>query len=123
MEWVFEEEELTQAHSIMLLVRVAVGKITDLERLKTAVRSVPIVQNDASWNCAVWVQNALAAIEKDGKAVGTSRLEWNTVRDAAKSYVQRKKDENRFNGKAPDGQYDMTRPATYDLLAGREIIP
>ncbi len=65
------------------------------------------------WNCVVWVRQALLALQNDGKAVGTSVLDWHTVRDAAMKYCQEKIDAHRFDGKV---KFDMTRPATYDFL-------
>ncbi len=61
----------------------------------------------------VWVRQALLALQNDGKAVGTSVLDWHTVRDAAMKYCQEKIDAHRFDGKV---KFDMTRPATYDFL-------
>lgn len=107
------------ARTASLLVRIVVAKVTDMDRLRAAIRSVPIVQNDLSWTCITWLKNALEAVQADGKAVGTSQLDWEIVRRTAKSYIQGKKDAHRFDGKS---DFDMTKTATYDLLEGREIV-
>ncbi|KAL8923767.1 MAG: hypothetical protein Q9208_004415 [Pyrenodesmia sp. 3 TL-2023] len=119
-KWTYEERDIFTARSIMLLVRIVVGKVTSNDRLQAALRSVPIVQGDESWNCVAWVRQALEAVKADGKAVGTSQLEWETVRRAALDYVQGKKDAHRFDGL---GDFDMSKTATYDLLEGKEIVP
>lgn len=115
--WEYEEREIYRATSIMLLARVIVAKVTNVERLQAALRSVPVVQGDESWNCVSWVKNALEAVKVDGKAVGTSNLDWEVVRRTAKEYVQGKKDAHRYDGL---GNFDMTRAPTYDLLVGRD---
>ena len=102
-----------------LLIRVLVGKVIDRDRLLTILRSVPVVQDDPSWNCVIWVKDALLAVQKDGRSMGTSELSWQRVRDAAMSYCQKKKDGHRFDGKV---SFDMSKPATYDILEQKEII-
>jgi len=103
-----------------LLIRVLVGKVKDRDRLLTTLRNVPIVENDPSWNCVIWVKEALLAVQKDGKSTGTAVLDWHKVRDTVLSYCQEKKDGHRFDGKI---QFDMSKPATYNMLTQKEIIP
>lgn len=104
----------------MLLIRVIVGKVADKGRFQTIMREVPIVQGDPEWNCVTWIKNALIALELDGKALGTSKINWDIVRDTAMKYCQDKKDQHRFDGQ---GQFDMSKAPTFDLLEGKEIIP
>lgn len=66
------------------------------------------------------MKEALQRVKNDGKALGTSVLEWEKVRDGAMKYCQRKKDEHRFDGK---GNFDMGLAPTYDLIKQRETIP
>ena len=66
------------------------------------------------------LERRLNGLKKDSKAVGTSNLDWQTIRNAAMTYCQRKRDVHRFDGKA---KFDMTKPATYDLLEMKETIP
>ncbi len=55
--------------------------------------------------------------------MGTSQLDWKIVRDTAMRYIEGKKTQHRFDGKAPKGQFDTRKPATCDLLTGKELIP
>ena len=119
MVWVFEQCECRLRATNMLLVRIMIGKVEEKDRLEQVMRSVPVVQGDAAWNCVIWVKEALQKLRDDGKVMGTSQLEWNVVKNAAMSYVQRKKDQHRFDGQ---GNFDAGRAATYDLLAGTETI-
>ena len=58
-----------------------------MERLVRIVRSIPVRQSVAGWNCVSWVQEGLQALKDDGKALGTAIVDWETVRDAALTYV------------------------------------
>ena len=120
--WDFEQQNITLAATNMLLVRVLIGKVTNRQRLQSALESIPVRQGDPAWNCVIWVKQALAELQADKKAIGTSQLDWRRVRDTAMKYVQDKKDQHRFDGRAPQGKFDMRNAATFDLLAGREVI-
>ena len=104
----------------MLLVRVMIGKVANIDRLEKALRDTPVVQSDRTWNCVTWVKNALGALQVEGRAVGTSQLDWQSVRDAAMRYCQEKRDQHRFDG---SGTFDLRKAPTYNLLEGRETIP
>lgn len=78
-----------------------------------------VVQKDPAWNCVAWVKEALAALQKDSKTIGTAKLDWEIVRDAATGYCQKQIDDNWFDGKA---RFGMKRPATYDILDKKETV-
>jgi hypothetical protein len=80
----------------ILLVRILIGKV-EKERLANILRGVPIRQHQVGWNFVNWVQEALATLRTDGKALGTSITEWQAVRDQAMTYIQKKKAEHRFD--------------------------
>lgn len=120
IEWYFEERDVGLLATSMLLVRIMIGKVENMNRLVRTLRKVPIRPEQAGWNCVGWVKEALEALNADGKALGTSVTEWQAIRDGAMWYVQKKKDEHRFDGK---GNFDMKYAATYDLLDGKETIP
>jgi hypothetical protein len=107
------------APALNLLVRVTVGKVVDGKRLETILRGINVVQGDSTWNCISWVREALEALRADGKALGTSQLDWNIVRDTAMKYCEDKKLQHRFEV----GNFNATKAPTYDLLEGREISP
>ncbi|OQE85797.1 hypothetical protein PENNAL_c0023G00891 [Penicillium nalgiovense] len=100
-EWHFEELECSLTATSMLLVRIMVGK------------------GRPGWNCVAWVKEALETLQADNKALGTSMLEWSIVRNVAIAYCQRKKDQHRFDGQ---GNFDMRKAPTYDLLQQKETI-
>lgn len=58
--WVFEEKSTSMNATSMILVRILVGKINDLDALVTRLRQVPIDNNDPEWNCVIWVQQGLS---------------------------------------------------------------
>ena len=118
-EWFFEERDIPLAPTGMLLVRIMIGKVRDKARAIGLLRNTPIKQGQPGWNCVVWVKETLEALKADGKAMGTSILDWKSVRDGAMDYCQRKKDEHRFDGR---GSSDSSKAPTYDLIEGKETI-
>ncbi|KAL8992550.1 MAG: hypothetical protein Q9169_007016 [Polycauliona sp. 2 TL-2023] len=131
--WHFEETHIPflQENGILLAL-IVIAKVTDRSRLVQLLREVEVVQGDPRWTCVRWVEDAIGAVkkekakgkQKEGKdgVVGTSVLEWVVVRDRAKGYVEEKKKEDRYNGKAPEGRFDMALTATYNMLEGKEIV-
>ena len=105
----------------MLLVRVMIGKVVDPEGLRSVMHSIEVKNNDPAWNCVIWIEDALAKLA-GGKTIGTSQLNWRTVRDSAMKYVEEKKTQHGFDGKAPKGQFNTSNAATFDLLTGKEMI-
>jgi hypothetical protein len=99
--------------------RTRTSHVENMVRLVDIVRSIPVQQGRAGWNFVSWVQEALQALKDDGKALGTSVVDWKRVRDAAMSYVQKKKNEHHFDG---ESDFDMQKASTFDLIEGRETI-
>ncbi|PIG69458.1 hypothetical protein AARAC_005227 [Aspergillus arachidicola] len=118
-EWHFEERECPLAPTNMLLVRIVVGKVPDGSRLVQILRSTPIRQGQAGWNCISWVKEALESLDADAKALGTSVTRWDKVRNEAMGYCQKKKDQPRFDGQ---GNFDMRKVPTYDLMELKELV-
>lgn len=119
-EWRFEEQECPLAPANMLLVLIMIAKVKDHRQLSNALRSTPIRQGLTGWNCVFWVKEALERLQRETKALGTKVIEWETVRDGAMLYCQRKKDEHRFDGK---GEFGMSKVPTYDLIERKETVP
>ncbi|KAG9241590.1 hypothetical protein BJ878DRAFT_220797 [Calycina marina] len=117
--WVFDEQTINLQPTNALLVRVMIGKIERKDHAVDIIRKTPIKPGEPGWNCVIWVKEALTALQADGKALGTSNVDWNAVRDAGMWYVEKKKAEHRFDGK---GTYDSSKAPTWDLLEGRETI-
>ncbi|KAI1418843.1 hypothetical protein F5Y12DRAFT_401581 [Xylaria sp. FL1777] len=118
--WTYEEKAITLYPTSMLLVRVLIAKVLDKNRVHTILRRIPIRSDTVGWNCVGWVQEAVEALIRDGKALGTSAKSWPAVRDIAMEYISRKKAAHRFDGQ---GTYDLTRTAAWDLLEAKETIP
>lgn len=70
----------------MLLVRVMVGNVEDGNRLVEILRGTPTPQGQAGWNCVSWVKDTLERVKVDGRALGTSVIEWETVRRESMGY-------------------------------------
>jgi hypothetical protein len=101
------------------VVRILIAKVQNKDRLAEVLRQIPVRQGQQGWNCVAWIREALDELQVSKGVVGRSVVEWETVRNAAMEYCQRKRDEHRFDGK---GSFDATRVATFDLIQGRETI-
>ncbi|EXA30843.1 hypothetical protein BFJ63_vAg18137 [Fusarium oxysporum f. sp. narcissi] len=121
--WEFSEQETGTSSTLMILVRIQVAKVMNMRSLEAILRSVPVRGEQRGWNCVEWVREALAALQNDNKALGTSVLDWATVRDTAMWYVEQKAMQHRFDGQAAPGQFDTSRVSTYDLLERKELVP
>ncbi|KAL9581360.1 MAG: hypothetical protein Q9212_003951 [Teloschistes hypoglaucus] len=121
-DWIFEDQNIDELGPALLIAKVVVAKVINIDRLQSVLRGVPVVQDDPSFNCSVWVHRALDAVQADAEVVSASQLDWPTVRDAANGYVQGKKRKYRYAGRGRPGQCGLRQSPTYDLLEGREIV-
>lgn len=119
-EWYFEERTGSIEANGMLLVRIMIAKIAKRERLVDILRGVPVRQDEPGWNCVGWVKEALENLCANGEVLGTSRVVWQNIRDAAMWYVEKKKREHRFDGQ---GNFNRKMVATYDTIEQKEIVP
>ncbi|OKL63912.1 hypothetical protein UA08_00612 [Talaromyces atroroseus] len=110
-EWFFEERERPLAPTSMVLFRITAGKVADGNRLVEILRNTPIRQDQPGWNCVLWVKEALERLKVDPKALGTSAIEWEKMRDEAMGYCQQKKYQHPFDGQ---GNFNMRKVPTYD---------
>ncbi|KAH8777366.1 hypothetical protein F5883DRAFT_409224 [Diaporthe sp. PMI_573] len=123
--WVFEERDIGMNPTAMILVRVIIGKVANLERVASVLREVPVRDNQSGWNCVWWLREALDMLRADAKALSGGRSSaagWKEAGEAAMEFVKGKEREHRFDGKAAPGWFDMSRVATYDLLRGEEVV-
>ena len=65
--------------AVNLLARILIAKVEDTDRLISILDHLPIIQDDPKWRCRSWIASALEAVAKDGKAVGTSELDWTKI--------------------------------------------
>lgn len=114
--WVYEERDLPDVtNTINLLGRILIGKIEDERKLLKIFESNRIVQGDPDWRCRSWVAEVLSRTAKDGKAVGTSQLDWATIESTAREYIA---------SKTAAGRYESSSGGpkpTYDLIERREV--
>jgi len=119
-KWIFEELETSMMPTRQFLVRLLIAKVRDKDRAIEVLRNVPILDEDPSWNCVIWTQDALRALSSDKKALGTRKSDWDYVKTEALRYIEEKIAQHRFD---QIGTFDMGKAATYDLLQGRETVP
>ena len=111
----------------MLLVRILIAKVKDRSALEAILRTIPIRAGQPEhpgWNCVGWVKEALETIqahEKKDKALGTAILDWQTVRDAAMEYIDKKRAQGRWTEEARN-TFNMSAVPTFDLLESTETV-
>jgi len=126
--WAYNEEELTTARGVNVLVRVLLGKVADEAKFDEIVRQVPIrwgQEGYERWTCKAWIREALERLAQGGVLCDGAVTEWERVHDRALEYVETKKAQHRFGGGPPghcDGYRDDVVP-TFDLMLDREIVP
>ena len=118
-EWSFDEQNIPLMLTGMLLIRIMIGKVEDKVQLVSVLCNISIRQGQPGWNCVIWVKEVLEGLKADEKAMGTSVLEWESMRDEAMKYCQRKRNQHRFDGQ---GSYNSSKAPTYDLVEGKETI-
>ncbi|KAI1149560.1 hypothetical protein F4825DRAFT_453315 [Nemania diffusa] len=120
LRWTYEEEPLDRGAMNILLTRVAIGKVLDIERLRSTFASIPIRPEVPSWNCVGWVQEAVETVLKDRKALSTSVNNWGEAKATAIWYIRKKTAEHRFDGQ---GDFSGVKVATWDMLRSEEVVP
>ena len=75
----------------MLLTRIMIGKVTNKVQLAMTFAAVPLVQYTPEWTCRIWVRDAIALLEADGRSLGTRVTGWQEIEQAANAYVARKR--------------------------------
>lgn len=117
--WTFQEKKVANVKwDRFLRVRITIAKIEDEARLVEILRSVQVVQRDPRWSSLTWAAACVKAIEADGKAVGTSVLDWDQIEHAAREYVRGKELAGYYHD--PPNVY-QARP-TLDLMEGKETL-
>lgn len=123
--WNFEEKDLPTGPAGGILVRILVAKVHNRHQLQQLLQEshVPIRQGKEGWNCISWVQEALSVLVGSENVLGSGVTDWEGIRAAAMSYVTKKKEEHRFDGRAEQGRFDCSLVPTFDLIRGQEAIP
>ena len=104
------------------LVRVAVCKVTDEERLQSILRDLPIPGDDPTFNCYTWVRKAFLALHDDGRATKSylKSDDWDGVEACARKYCKRKRDAGRFQERPPAANnaavdWDVKKVSTFNF--------
>lgn len=104
----------------MLLARITVEKVLDKQKLIATLALVPMQQPNPTWTCRIWVRDAIAALQGDGKVLGSSMTDWGRIEQMAKAFVSQKRQERRYDG---SGNWQRGTMPTYDMLEDKETIP
>ncbi|KAF1734793.1 hypothetical protein CRV24_003712 [Beauveria bassiana] len=116
-DWRLDNINLTKNPTTKLLVRILVAKIKSTDKLMNLLADIPIRSNTHDWNCVAWVQEGFdVAVCHDG-VLGRAAPNWQSVRDTAMWYIEKKSSEGRF-----DTSFDQLRVPTWDALKKMETI-
>lgn len=118
--WHFEEIDISTDAPSMMLTRILIGKVKDLDRLRFSLRRTPIQQDVKAWNWIDWVEAAFYEITQDYGNLETCVTKWEILRDTVMRYIELKKLAHRFDGTRA---YDFTKVPTWDMLQGAEVTP
>ncbi|KAI1189187.1 hypothetical protein F5B17DRAFT_218921 [Nemania serpens] len=118
--WQYEERKIPMEATSMLLIRILIGKVKSMSRLRSIFEHTPVRAEAEGWNCVGWVREALVAALQDGRALATSACDWESVRNTAMWYIEERKAADRFDRVV---SYDRTKAATWDMLEGIELVP
>ncbi|USW48119.1 hypothetical protein Slin15195_G014380 [Septoria linicola] len=118
----FEERQIWMTAIDLIVVRVLIAKVLDRDRLLDVLRGTRVKKHgDAGgWNSVTWTKDALDRLTREDGILGTSVIEFETVRHTAMWYVDEKTSQHRFDGKAT-GTFDKAKVPTWDLLHDREL--
>ncbi|OIW30798.1 hypothetical protein CONLIGDRAFT_679552 [Coniochaeta ligniaria NRRL 30616] len=103
-----------------MLVRVAVGKIVDLQRMWNVLYAVPVHEWTWAYRNKAWLTEALMRLKDsiaDGVMAPCSQLDWMDVQNATVSFAERFEREGRFEGV---DDINVPKPA-WDLMEGRYL--
>ena len=82
----------------------------------TILGCTPLRSNVQGWNCVEWVREAFETIVKRDDVIGRGVKSWQSVRDTAIWYVEKKRDEGRFSI-----QFDPLKVPTWDSLSSIDV--
>ena len=117
--WDYQGLEIPMQPTGQLLVRITIAKVEKPNRLEQLLSQVVLVQDDPNWRCRHWVRDGLLALKTDGKSLGTAQLDWDYLESMVNWFVELKKSQHRFDGQ---GDWNMMKVPTYDVLEGRETM-
>jgi hypothetical protein len=128
----YEEQDVpTTPPAQMGLVRIAVCKVVDEDRLLAILRALPIPDDDHFYNCLSWVREAFQVLHDDGKAIKSylDADDWNDVEACARKYCKRKRDAGRFQDQVGGDDehlpvlWDVKKIPTFNFWENRETTP
>ena len=138
--WRFEAEPLADLFTASpLLARVRISRIADPALVLAALKAVPLIQEDKSWTCRVWVRDGLAALAKHhiidlpshlpdpttvsitNRRLSLSDSAWTAIESACVSYLENKHAIYRWRD-ASEGRWVEGEVPTWDLQDRKEIV-
>jgi hypothetical protein len=118
--WVYEAAKINHRYDKQVLARVLLGELPRADLAERVFAESPVTQDDPTFNCIVWVQQALSRLNQ-AKIAGTGIMfDWDSIEKTALEFVQMKKLQGRYE---TDWKGDSLEVATFDMIVGRETVP
>jgi hypothetical protein len=108
-----------------LLVRVAVAKISNLERTTTILQSMrPYGKDRTHYSCFNWVQEAFIALHSEPGCLKSffNGSDWAWVEKCTREYCKSKRQQGRFNDNGI-GRWNREEVSTFNAWEKRETTP
>lgn len=108
-----------------LLVRIAIAKVASPPLLRSLLLKTPARgAEDADWNSASWVKEALELVWRTPKVIGEEFLgssvrNWQEVSAECMWYVGYKKGQHRWDGSRG---FEATAVPTWDMMVSEEVV-
>ena len=120
MPWIYEAVKVNPNSDNWILVRVFLGEVRRVDIAERLFAEVPVIQDDSTFNCITWVQQALFRLNEDVKVGTRVPFDWDNIQNITLEYVNKKKQQGRFET-GWDG--DSSRVPTLDMMSSKEMFP
>jgi hypothetical protein len=140
LPWRFEAQPLANLFTASpLLARVLVSQIANPALVSATLEAVPLIQDDKTWTCRMWVRDALATLAQLGIIELPSHLptspvaptpsgrlsltdvSWAAIETASLAYLESKHTVHRWRD-ASEGMWVEGEVPTWDLREEREVV-
>lgn len=118
--WIYEAAKINIHYDKQILVRVLLGELPRVDVAERIFAEIPVIQDDSTFNCIIWVQQALSRLNQAKIAGAGVVFDWDSIEKTALEFVQKKKHQGRYG---TDWKGDSSEVATFDMQVGREMVP
>ena len=121
-----EDDLLTHLPASTPLVRIAIAKVTNPDRLTDLLRTTPVPSDSPSYTCLSFIKAAYTILINDRRRGGclkgyVNEDDWKDIELCARKYCKRKRDQRRFTDTHRSWNTDCV--STFNFWENRETTP